>query len=145
MDEQLDLRETRAMLRQLRELSGVKAPAGIIPAVLEHVGLADAYFSMNLAVGQVFVAYNERGVSAAYSQAEDEAAFEAAFQARFKRPAHPAAQPPASLVRAIEAQLAGERTKDLSFDLRGLSEFEQAVLTKAREIHAARCGRMRGS
>jgi O-6-methylguanine DNA methyltransferase len=133
MDEQLDLPETRQMLRHLRELGGVQAPAGIIPAVLERAGLADAYFRMNSAVGQVFVAYNQRGVSALL-EAENEAALEAIFEARFKRPAYLIARPPAALIRNIEALLAGERTNELSFDLRGLSEFEQAVLTKAREI-----------
>jgi methylated-DNA-[protein]-cysteine S-methyltransferase len=52
------------------------------------------------------------------------------FRERFGRPVLKAAKPSASLVAA----LATGRGRDLPFDLRNLTEFEQAVLRKALEI-----------
>jgi O-6-methylguanine DNA methyltransferase len=52
------------------------------------------------------------------------------FRQRFGRPILPAKRPPAGLVTALRTG----RSRGLSFDLRGLSPFEQAVLRKALEI-----------
>jgi O-6-methylguanine DNA methyltransferase len=126
-------REARGLVIELRDLGGVTAPATLLPDVLTAVGLADAYFSLRSPLGPVYVAYNALGISAV-ARAEDPAAFEAAFRARLARSARPAREPDATLVRALEATLRGERKADLRFDLRGLSEFERAVLMKALEI-----------
>ncbi len=127
------LGETRQLLRRLEGLGEVKAPASIIPAVLGRVGLADAYFSLESAIGPVFVAFNDRGISAVMP-AMGPSGFEEAFQARTGRRARRIDRPPGELARAMAAQLAGARPHGLHFDLRGLSEFEQAVLRKALEI-----------
>ncbi len=125
--------EARQLLQGLTALGEVRAPSDLVPMVLGRVGLVDVYFSLTSPIGPVFVAWNERGVSA-LRPAEDAAHFEQAFHARFGRSARRIDAPPSELSRAIERQLLGGRAKDLHFDLRGLSEFEQAVLLKALEI-----------
>ena len=104
----------------------------------------DRYSEFPTPVGPVFVAYNDQGV-AALAQAAAPEAFQRAFQNRFGRPAAEAA-PPAWLAEALRRQLAamaGDPAMDsggavsavtVPFDLRGLSDFEQAVLRKAQDI-----------
>lgn len=118
--------------RDLRDLRAMQAPSSVLPTVLTRVGLADSYFPLETPIGLTFVAYNRHGISAVMQQT-DAAAFEEAFRARIHRAAHPAPEPPAALREAVTAQLTGERRR-LRFDLRGLSEFEEAVLRKAVEI-----------
>jgi O-6-methylguanine DNA methyltransferase len=127
------LDEARQLVRDLGALGDVQAPSDLIPMVLGRVGLTDVYFSLASPIGPVFVAWNDHGVSALLP-GEDAVRFEEAFRARFGRDARRTKGPPAELARAIEAQLSAGRAKRLQFDLRGLSEFEQAVLHKALEI-----------
>lgn len=125
--------KARQLVRDLGVLGEVQAPADLIPIVLGRVGLVDVYFSLASPIGPVFVAWNERGVSA-LMPGDDAARFEEAFRARFRRDLRRIEGAPPDLAGAIRAQLAGDRTRGLRFDLRGLSEFEQAVLHKALEI-----------
>jgi O-6-methylguanine DNA methyltransferase len=84
-------------------------------------------------LGEVFVAFTDRGISYVRpaDQVEDDAdGFAEDFRQRFGRPIERAARPPAGLVPALRSG----RAADLAFDLRGLSEFEEAVLRKALEI-----------
>ncbi|WP_131739540.1 methylated-DNA--[protein]-cysteine S-methyltransferase [Actinomadura roseirufa] len=75
------------------------------------------------------VAFTDHGV--AYLRAGlDEDAFATAFRARFARPLLPADRPPAGLVPALRTGRLGA----LPLDLRGLSEFEAAVLRAAAAI-----------
>jgi len=127
------LSEARQLVRDLGALGEVRAPSDLIPMVLGRVGLADVYFSLASPIGPVFVSWNERGISA-LMPGEDAARFEQAFRARFGRSARRIDEAPRDLARAIEKQLSSGRAQGLSFDLRGLSEFEQAVLHKALEI-----------
>jgi O-6-methylguanine DNA methyltransferase len=131
--EQQTLAETRRLVNGLADLGPVAAPAGILPAVLVRVGLADGYWSLESPIGRVYVAYNDQGISAVM-RAEGAASFEEAFLARFGRPARTMAGPPRGLASAVRKRMAGDRSTGLQFDLRGLSEFEQAVLRKALEI-----------
>ena len=132
-DERDTLTEARGLARGLRRLGAAAPPAGLLPGVLAEVDLADRYWRLDSPLGPVYVAYNARGV-AAVSRAADAAAFEADFLALTGRPAAPVVAPPAALARAVVARLNGERRADLEFDLRGLSEFERAVLLKALDI-----------
>lgn len=125
-------RDIEALVRGLRSLRDIEAPPHLLPAVAVETGVGDAYFPIETPIGRVFVAYNARGISAVM-RAEDAPAFEEAFRAQFKRSAYPAPEPPASLLRGVIEHLEGRR-RDLRFDLRGLSEFQQAVLRKALEI-----------
>jgi len=120
-------------VRELRELGDVKAPASLAAAVLSRVGLGDEYAQLDTPVGPVFVAYNDNGMSMV-ARAAEAGDFESAFRARFGRSLRRAAAPPASLIRALDQWLRGGTKPDLRFDLRGLSEFERAVLLKALEI-----------
>lgn len=130
--EHIAIMETPDPIQGLRRLGDVKAPASLPPAALMRVGLGDAYWRLETVIGPVFIAYNGQGISA-LMRADDAAEFEHAFRQRFNRPVAPASQPPADLVRAVRQYLSGERAR-LRFDLRGLSEFERAVLLKALEI-----------
>ena len=127
------LAEARELVRELWALADVTAPATLHGHVLVELGLMDAYFPLETPLGQVFVAYNARGI-ASVLRAETAHDFEARFQALTGRVASRAEAAPARLHEAIERQLHGERQSSLRFDLRGLSEFEQAVLLKAFEI-----------
>jgi O-6-methylguanine DNA methyltransferase len=121
------------LVRGLRTLGNVEAPTALQGWVLTELGLADAYFPLETPLGQVFVAYNTRGI-ASILRAESAVDFAARFHALLKRTAYPARETPARLRETIERQLHGERQASLRFDLRGLSEFERAVLLKAFEI-----------
>jgi O-6-methylguanine DNA methyltransferase len=107
------------VLTELQNLGKVRAPEGVLESVLAEIGLGDQYAPMATPVGRVFVAWNRLGVSAVMKTASD-AEFEERFQVRFHRkPRRAAVVPPEVLDR---------------FDLRSVTEFERAVLLKAREI-----------
>ncbi len=119
--------------RALRGLGGEKAPAMLLPAVLRRVGLADSYWRVESPLGPVFVAHSKAGISMV-SRASSAGAFERRFRERFGRAVRAEKSVPPARVRQLVRNLKGEGRKDLRFDLRGLSEFERAVLLKALEI-----------
>src|SRR5216683_108113 len=114
----------------LKRLGDVKAPAGLADRVLAVAGLADEYARFDTVIGAVFVAWNRSGVSAA-ARSRSAHEFEEYFRAEVRRPLRPGT-PPVDMAHRITDELSGKR--NLRFDLRGLTEFEQAVLRKAREI-----------
>jgi O-6-methylguanine DNA methyltransferase len=109
----------RQLLRDLRAMGAVKAPPTVLEGVLQEIGLGDQYAPLTTPLGIVFVAWNRLGVSAVMKTATADE-FEARFQERFHRRPRPTEDLPRDL---------GER-----FDLRSVTEFERAVLLKAREI-----------
>jgi O-6-methylguanine DNA methyltransferase len=111
--------QNRQLLEDLRELGRVTAPPQLLGSVLAELGLADMYGSLPTPLGPVWVAWNRLGVSAVMKTATD-LEFEELFARRFGRRPQPASHLPADL---------GSR-----FDLRSVTEFERAVLLKAREI-----------
>ena len=117
----------------LRGLAAEKAPATLLPAVLRRVGLADAYWELESPVGAVFIAHSKAGISMV-TRAGSAAEFERAFERRFGRAVGAEKSVPPARVRALVRNLKGEGRRELRFDLRGLSEFERAVLMKALEI-----------
>ena len=125
-----------AAVRDLRDrlgaLGDVRAPSTLLPAVLGGIGLGDRYLELETTIGSVFVAYNDDGVSAVVPL-PGAAQFEALFRARFGRPVRRTDVAPGDLVEALGRHLRGEPAP-LRFDLRSVSEFERAVLTKALEI-----------
>jgi O-6-methylguanine DNA methyltransferase len=80
-------------------------------------------------VGAMFVAYSDQGISYV-RPAGDENRFVAEYQDRFERPVHVASAVPGPLAKAIRTG----QTRQLTYDLRASSAFEQAVLRKALEI-----------
>ena len=111
--------QDRQLLSGLRSLGKVKAPGRVLEAILDELELGDSYASLNTELGLVFVAWNRLGISAVMKAATDQD-FEALFRARFGRAPRRAAALPVDV---------GEH-----FDLRSVTEFERAVLLKAREI-----------
>jgi O-6-methylguanine DNA methyltransferase len=114
----------------LRRLGESKAPSGFAERVLAQAGMADSYARFETVLGDVYVAWNRLGVSAA-ARSASAAAFEEEFRQVVGRTLV-AATPPADLAAKITDELAGKRR--LRFDLRGLTPFERAVLGKTREI-----------
>lgn len=104
----------------LRALGDVRAPLGLLYAVLDELELGDRYSLVESPLGPVYVAWNARGVSAVMKTATA-AEFEARFHARFGRPVRPAGSGAAV-------------PEPRAFDLRSVTEFERAVLLKALEI-----------
>jgi O-6-methylguanine DNA methyltransferase len=109
------------------------APAGLAHATLVAVGLADDYALVESPIGPLRIAWNGRGVSAVES-APDDRTFELRRQARTGRPIRRREALPADLARAVERRMAGDRRARILLDLRGTTEFEQAVWRKALEI-----------
>jgi O-6-methylguanine DNA methyltransferase len=109
------------------------APARLGHATLVAVGLADDYAVIDSPIGPLRVAWNGRGVSSV-DGAPDDRAFEQGFFARTGRRAARVPSLPPRLARAVERRLAGDRRARIELDLRGTTEFEQAVWLKALEI-----------
>jgi O-6-methylguanine DNA methyltransferase len=124
---------SRELLRELRHLGDVHAPASIVRGVLERLERPDAYASLETPIGRVFVAYNDHGVSAVM-RAPSEAAFERAFRVRFKRPVRCVDELPPRLMNVLRRHLRGTVRRPLRLDLRRVSEFERAVLLKVLQI-----------
>jgi O-6-methylguanine DNA methyltransferase len=134
------LPQARQLVKQLRDLGRARAPATLLPAVMSRLELGDGpgdsgdrYFSFVTPLGEVFIAYNDVGISAVM-HAATAADFERAFRDRFGRSIAAAIEPPAALVEALSRRLRGDEQVELRFDLRGLSTFERAVLLKALQI-----------
>ena len=117
----------------LRAMASAKAPATLLPAVMRRVGLADSYWQLESPVGTVYIAHSKAGISMV-TRARSAADFERAFRRRLGRAVYPEQKVPPAAVRALIRNLKGKGAPRLQFDLRGLSEFERAVLMKALEI-----------
>ena len=120
-----------AALRRLR----AEAPAAFVESVLDRLGLhaGDRFVVMAGPAGDVFVAFNDSGISAVVPAARfagDAARFAEHHRRTAGRAVAAAARPPAGL----EAALRSGRARRLRYDLSGLSPFERAVLTKTLEI-----------
>lgn len=114
----------------LNVLGGAKAPRGFAERVLAQVGLSDSYALFETVLGPVYVAWNDRGVSAAM-RCESVREFEEWFGREIGRKLV-RVEPPARLAAKIAAELGGKHS--LQFDLRGQTPFQRAVLNKARQI-----------
>jgi O-6-methylguanine DNA methyltransferase len=133
MDKRHPMTQSRQLLRQLRRLGDIQAPATMMPAVLESIGLVDAFAPIETAIGPMFVAYNDRGISA-LMRAPSEAHFAREFRLRFGRSLRRVAELPTTLMNMLHQQLAGAKRSGPRLDLRRLSEFERAVLLKVLQI-----------
>ena len=127
------LAEARTLTHELRALADVAEPPSIAPGALARLGLLDEYFTVESPLGIVYVAYNARGVSAV-RRARDAETFERDFADEFGRRVIPEKEHDVTLAHNIVEVIQGERRRALRFDLRGVSEFERAVLMKALEI-----------
>lgn len=114
----------------LKLLGEAKAPKGFAERVLAQVGMSDSYAVFQTVLGPVYVAWSDRGVSAAM-RCESPHEFEEWFGREIGRKLV-RVDPPAGLAAKLEDELSGKHR--LQFDLRGLTPFQQAVLNKARQI-----------
>src|SRR6267143_20316 len=96
-----------ALTNDLKKLGAVKAPPGFADRVLNQVGMADSYARFETVLGDVFVAWNRLGVSAAM-RAASAAEFEEQFRHEIGRMLVEAT-PPADLAARIKDELAGKR------------------------------------
>lgn len=119
--------------RALRSLGREKAPATLKPNVLSRVGLTDRYWRLESPLGPVYVAHSPVGISMV-SRATSRTSFERHYARRFGRAISAEKSVAPADVRALIRDLKGPARRGLRFDLRGLSEFERAVLHKALEI-----------
>lgn len=109
------------------------APAHLADDVLVEVGLVDRMAPHPSPIGTLWIAWNGRGVSEV-DQAADAAEALARHEARSGRRTLLAGALPTSLSDAVTRRLAGEPRVRIPLDLRGRTEFEVAVWTKALEI-----------
>jgi O-6-methylguanine DNA methyltransferase len=124
----LELADVEAALVALR----VPAPAGLAPATLREVGLADGFAEIPSPIGDLIVAWN--GLGASWIElAVNRDGFLERHRRSVGRPLEPAPLPP-RLARQIARRFAGDRRVRVPVDLRSRSEFERAVLRKALEI-----------
>jgi O-6-methylguanine DNA methyltransferase len=124
----------RSLRHELRGLGSVTAPATIVPAVLERLGLAEAYAPADTAIGRVWIVFKGDAVTA-LRRAASAAAFEAEFRREFGRPVRAVEALPPRLAGGLRRALAGD-AKAVRFDLGRRSPFEQAVLRKAIQVPA---------
>lgn len=128
-------RSASEVTRSLRALR-VIPPSDFTERVLTRLGLPadiDEFVLLDGPTGPLFVAFNAHGISHVLAAGVLDGSperFASRHRQRFGRPARPATRPPAGLHGALRTG----RARRLAFDLRGLSDFEQAVLRKALDI-----------
>jgi O-6-methylguanine DNA methyltransferase len=120
------------MMKELEALR-TTAPGSLTPQVLLEAGLADGYVAVTGPAGNMFVAFNERGVSM-IDLVDDPGEFEDRFEATMGRPVFAAAAMRPALQRQFARTLATGRLGSLSIDWSSMSEFQQKVLRKTAEI-----------
>jgi len=119
--------------RALRASGRVRAPATLLPAVLARLGLSDRYWRLESPLGPVYVAHSKAGISMV-TRAKSPEEFERAFFRSYGRAVRRERSAPPASVRTLLKNLKSPERRLLHYDLRGLSEFERAVLLKALEI-----------
>src|SRR5690242_2381468 len=106
----------RALVNACHELRAVEPPASLLPAVLRLTDLADTFLPLETSVGNVFVAWSSRGITAVMRQ-EDAATFARNFTAQYQRRVIESDARTASALRTeLEATIRGERKAPLPFD-----------------------------
>jgi O-6-methylguanine DNA methyltransferase len=111
------------------------APAEMADAVLDELGLGDAYVRVDGPIGPLFVAFGARGISLV-ERAEDAGDFEEQFLATFGRSVRRVERAPDLIQKVIDARVWGRagRPVKVPLDLAQLPEFERSVLMKTLEI-----------
>jgi O-6-methylguanine DNA methyltransferase len=111
------------------------APTGLAGAVLDRLGLGDAYVRVDGPIGPLFVAFGAHGISLV-ERAHDAGDFEAQFRATFGRSVRRVERAPELIQRVIDARVWGraDRPVKVPLDLAHLPNFERSVLLKTLEI-----------
>lgn len=129
------MKDTFGLTAALKNLPSEKAPSTLLPSVMRRVGLADTYWRLESPVGPVFIVHSSAGISMV-TRAKSAADFERAFRRLHGRSVQAERHVAPAEIRRRIRKLQGQAPGGLRFDLRGLSEFERAVLMKALEIPA---------
>jgi O-6-methylguanine DNA methyltransferase len=116
----------------LRASPTVRAPASLLPRLLQELGLGYWYTNLESPIGPLHLAWGPRGI-VGVRPAGDPARFEAWLRARVGRPARRVTDPPPTLVARVIAAMGGAQPR-LPIDLSHESDFQRAVLAKTREI-----------
>ena len=103
------------------------APATVLPRVLVTTGLADSITTIDGPTGPLFVAWNDRGVTAV-APATSEADFAERHEHRTGRAVVDGGGLPEQLGRGIRRTIETGRLGRLPVDLGGLTDFQQDVL-----------------
>lgn len=109
------------------------APHQAIDAALLAAGTIDGYTTHDSPVGELYVAFNRRGISAV-DMADSPEDFEGRFAHTHGRRAIPVGELPESLAQRLDKAIDDGRPGSLPLDFRGLTEFQAAVLRKTAEI-----------
>lgn len=111
------------------------APAGLAEAILERLGLGDAYVEVSGPIGPLYVAFGAHGISLV-ERATDAGDFEEQFRVTFGRSVRRVERAPELIARVIDARVWGRagRNVRVQLDLAQLPEFERSVLMKTLEI-----------
>ena len=118
-----------AALRGLR----TDAPTGLTDRVLTEMGLDDGWTVFESAVGSLFIAHSPAGVSAVAPAAGLEE-FRHIHGTRTGRRLGVETELPQRMRAKLDRAVESGRLRTLPVDLRGLSEFQRAVLRKTAEI-----------
>lgn len=123
---------TDRLITDLRELM-TAAPKVAVNAAIAVSAVADGYVTRPSPLGLLFVAFNERGVSAV-DMADSPVEFERRFNDLYGRQALPVGRLPAQIERHLDTAIATGKPGKLPLDFSGLTEFSVAVLRKTAEI-----------
>ncbi len=123
---------TDRIITDLRDLM-TAAPQVAINAAITVSGVADGYVTRQSPLGSLFVAFNQRGVSAV-DLADSPADFEQRFNDLYGRQALPVNRLPDQIERHLQRAIETGKPGRLPLDFSGLSEFSAAVLRKTAEI-----------
>ena len=125
----------REMLDGLRN-TRTPAPPGLAERITARIVVTDHYAAMPSPIGEIYVAWSAEGVSAIElaELAGNAGVFEDEYRRSNGRRVARVPSVPARLAEGVRRRMAGERGSMPPFDLRGLTEFEQAVLRKTLEI-----------
>lgn len=109
------------------------APAHLADDILVEIGLADRMAPFASPIGTLWIAWNGRGVAEVELDDDGPRAI-ARHEARSGRRTIPADRLPVALADLLVRRLAGEPRVRIPLDLRGRTEFEVSVWSKALEI-----------
>ena len=116
----------------LSELA-VDAPRGLLPNVLVGTGIADGFVRRRSLLGDVLVAFGNKGVTA-LELAADPGGFVTTYENRYGRRAIAVDRMPPRIATHLDAAIAAGRPGRLPVDLERLTQFQAAVLRTTAKI-----------
>ncbi len=123
---------TEQLITDLAQLA-VAAPEHLVNAAITSSEAADGYVTRPSAVGILYIAFSERGVSA-IDLADSPGDFEERFEHLHRRAALPVERLPARIERHLDRAIKDGKPGRLPLDFAGLTDFQADVLRKTAEI-----------